>query len=252
MIKWLDIKETFRNRRFILFTLIFPLGWYIMIINISRAAKFFDVSNGALWFVVACVIGIAGNSIVTFSKKISETQQFYRLQSKTSHYAMKHWLLDQVVVQSVLNLSICAVNVLVGSLLKAITVNLSLLVLIILILGLGLYLSVIGFLIGILVDGDTISALSMPLSMGFGVLMIRWDTFMSGNGPLIESINFFQQFFPRYYLFDIVQKMMNHQRWEVSLAKYLLSLLLIIVVIALLFSWQQRKIKHLKTIHVDM
>ncbi|CCF24955.1 Protein of unknown function [Leuconostoc citreum LBAE C10] len=26
MIKWLDIKETFRNRRFILFTLIFPLG----------------------------------------------------------------------------------------------------------------------------------------------------------------------------------------------------------------------------------
>ena len=46
--------------------------------------------------------------------------------------------------------------------------------------------------------------------------------------------------------------MMNHQRWEVSLGKYLLSLLLIIVVIALLFSWQQRKIKHLKTIHVDM
>ena len=238
MIKRLDIKDTFRNKRFILFTLIFPLAWYIMIVNVSRSAGILNEQNAYLWVTIASIIGIAGNSIVTFSKKISDTHQFYRLQAQTSHYSMRRWLMDQVVVQMVLNLSICLVILLSGLVMHAITPAVNWLILVALLVVMGLYLSVIGFLIGIFVDGKTIAALSMPLSMGFGVLMIRWDSMTSSTSTIINMLSGVQKFFPGYYLFDIVQKMIQNKQLGLSLSKYLLSCLLIFLPLIGISGWQ--------------
>lgn len=238
MIKWIAIKETFRNKRFVFFTLIFPLGWYAMMINLAHSAGFFNNQLAYLWVTVACIIGIAGNSVVTFSKKVSDTQQFYRLQAQTSHYTLRRWLLDQSIVQTVLNLSICCVIVVAGLVMRSITLDVNLLVLVSLLLVMGSYLSVIGFLIGIVIDGKTISALSMPLSMGFGILMIRWDTYISGTGTLITVINTIQKGFPGYYLFEIVRKMMQHQHWQVAFFQYTSSVICVVVPLLIILGWQ--------------
>lgn len=68
MITWIEIKDTFRNKRFILFTVVFPLAWYLMMLSVFNGAAHHSV-NRYLWFTIAAIIGISGNSVVTFSKK---------------------------------------------------------------------------------------------------------------------------------------------------------------------------------------
>lgn len=104
----------------------------------------------------------------------------------------------------------------------------------------GLYLNAIGFLIGIYMDQKTIAALSMPLSMGFGVLMIRWDTVTAANGILIKIISVMQQFFPGYYIFDYIKKIEQSQSVNQSLFKFLLSVLLIAIPFIVIYLKKQQ------------
>lgn len=239
MIVWLDIKETSRNKRFLLFTLIFPLAWYVMMISMAKASGFFTMSNAYLWLSAVCAIGIAGNTVVTFSKKISHTRKFYQLQAHTSNYSMRCWLMDQMVVQLILNLAICVVIIAAGLLMQSLVFNLNIVIMLVLFSLMGIYLSAIGFLLGIFVDSRTLDALSMPLSMGFGMLMIRLDTWLSGT--VITVITMIQKFFPGYYLFDIVQKMILKQNFNDALLRFLLSCLLIVIPFMIIIIVQHQK-----------
>lgn len=69
MIKWLEIKNTFRNKRFILFTLLLPSFWYLFMLGFSDSFKLHGQSINYILYLTAALIGISGNSIVTFSKK---------------------------------------------------------------------------------------------------------------------------------------------------------------------------------------
>lgn len=240
MITWIEIKDTFRNKRFILFTVVFPLAWYLMILGILNGTTH-NPANDYLWFTIAAIIGISGNSVVTFSKKISDTYQFYKLQSQTSHYSIKRWITDQFIVQVILNSCILFVILVSGVLFESLPINLSLFMLIILLLIMGLYLNAIGFLIGVYVDQKTITALSMPLSTGFGVLMIRWDTVTSSKGVLIKIVSITQQFFPGYYIFDYIKKIEQNQSVNQSLLKFLLSILLITIPFIVIY-WKKKQI----------
>lgn len=248
MITWIEIKDTFRNKRFILFTVVFPLAWYLMMLSVFNGTAHHSV-NRYLWFTIAAIIGISGNSVVTFSKKICDTYQFYKLQSQTSHYSIKRWITDQFIVQVILNACIVFVILFAGVLFKSLSINLSLVMLVILLLIMGLYLNAIGFLIGIYMDQKTIAALSMPLSMGFGVLMIRWDTVTAANGILIKIISVMQQFFPGYYIFDYIKKIEQSQSVNQSLFKFLLSVLLIAIPFIVIYLKKQQLVarNHVKS-----
>ncbi|MBZ6003862.1 multidrug ABC transporter permease [Leuconostoc gelidum subsp. aenigmaticum] len=239
MIIWLDIKETSRNKRFLLFTLIFPLAWYSMMISMAKSSGFFTISNAYLWVSAACAIGIAGNAVVTFSKKISHTRKFYQLQAHTSNYSMRRWLMDQMAVQIILNFAICVVIIVAGLLMKSLAFNLNIATMLILFSLMGIYLSAIGFLLGIFVDSRTLDALSMPLSMVFGMLMVRLDTWLSGN--VIVAITTIQKFFPGYYLFGIVQKMILKQNFSNEFLKFLLSCSLMVIPFMVIVIVQHKK-----------
>nr|WP_294977227.1 multidrug ABC transporter permease [uncultured Leuconostoc sp.] len=236
---WLDIKETARNKRFLLFTLIFPLAWYVMMISMAKASGFFTTSNAYLWLSAACAIGIAGNAVVTFSKKISHTRKFYQLQAHTSNYSVRRWLMDQMAVQLILNLVICVVIIAAGLLMQSLVFNLNIGIMLVLFSLMGIYLSAIGFLLGMYIDSRTLDALSMPLSMVFGMLMIRLDTWLSGT--VIIVITMVQKFFPGYYLFDIVQKMILKQNFNDTLLRFLLSCLLIVIPFMIIMIVQHQK-----------
>ena len=70
MITYIQLKQVARNRRFVIFTILFPIVWYWMmveLINVSSNTKY-QLSI----LVLALLIGILGNSIVTFSKRIAK------------------------------------------------------------------------------------------------------------------------------------------------------------------------------------
>lgn len=54
-------------------------------------------------FGIAVFIGIIGNSLATFSKRISSNIDFYSFESRFTKYSVKKYLLDQTIVQIVLN-----------------------------------------------------------------------------------------------------------------------------------------------------
>lgn len=234
MIKWLDLKNTFRNRRFLFFTVVFPAAWYLFILTMGQDVAFAGKSTNYLLYLTAAIIGIGGNSVVTFSKKICETRGFFQLQSKTSHYGLRQWLADQLIVELLLNGTICFVLVMIGFCYQAIPFTMEFLLLIFLLLILGLYLSVIGFFVGLILDGQTISALAMPLSMGASLLMAPWASFVHGSSWFLTAFTAIQKIFPGYYVYQVIQNMLNRQDVFQSLSCFVLTTLLILIPVALL------------------
>lgn len=227
MLIWIQLKESFRNKRFIFFTLIVPLLWFFMMINISKSSGFYTKDLSYIWLYTSCTIGVIGNSIVTFSKTISNTNYFFQLQIKTTPYKMRNWLLDQIIIQSILNVAICLVVLISALLINATTFSLRNFFVLFLLILLGIYLCVFGFLIGVFIDGKTIAALSMPLVMLIGLLMVPINTWVSGK--FVDVLTAIQKFFPGYYLFEIIQKIDKSISFTSDFWKFMLSLVLLVV-----------------------
>ncbi len=97
MITLIQLKQVARNRRFLFFTILFPALWYLMmakLLNFPRASANYQL----VLLVLAILIGILGNSIVTFSKRISSNRRFYFLQARTSQYSIWNYMGAQLSV----------------------------------------------------------------------------------------------------------------------------------------------------------
>lgn len=230
---WIQLKETFRNKRFIFFTLILPLIWFFMLINILKGSGFYSEKLAYLLLYTSSIIGILGNSIITFSKTISDTNQFFQLQIKTTPYKTQNWLLDQIVIQTILNTAICLVVIATALLTNIIKFHLNNFFALPLLIFLGIYLCVFGFFLGMFFDSKTISALSMPLMMVIGLLIVPINTWFSGK--FVEIVTAIQKAFPGYYLFEIIQKSTQNSSFATDFWKFILTLLLLIVPITVIF-----------------
>ena len=73
MISLIQFKQVLRNKRFILFTLFIPVTWYMILNNLQG-----DMMPNIL-LSIAVFIGVIGNSLATFSKRISSEIEFYKL-----------------------------------------------------------------------------------------------------------------------------------------------------------------------------
>ena len=70
MISLIQFKQVLRNKRFILFTLFIPVTWYMILNNLQG-----DMMPNIL-LSIAVFIGVIGNSLATFSKRISSEIEF--------------------------------------------------------------------------------------------------------------------------------------------------------------------------------
>ncbi|MDN4461857.1 hypothetical protein [Fructilactobacillus sanfranciscensis] len=145
---YLMIKNTFRNKRFIFFTILTPVFWYIALVMMGKTSGFYKTKYAYIWFTVSCLIGIAGNSLVLFAKSINSMKNFYELQIATSKYTILKWLYDEIIVQLVLNTIICLVILIVTFLIGHVEFSLKFVLLIIILNILGCYLSLFGFTLG--------------------------------------------------------------------------------------------------------
>ena len=71
MTTMIQLKQVLRNKRFVLFTILIPLAWYLFIYNVQK-----DVVPNIL-LGIAVFIGIIGNIVATLSKRISSNIGFY-------------------------------------------------------------------------------------------------------------------------------------------------------------------------------
>ena len=79
--KKIQLKQVLRNKRFVLFTIILPIGWYIFFDQLQKGV------SPSILLGIAVFIGVIGNSLATFSKRIASDIGFYSFESHFTSYS---------------------------------------------------------------------------------------------------------------------------------------------------------------------
>ncbi|TPR26184.1 hypothetical protein DY120_00360 [Apilactobacillus micheneri] len=228
MILKIQLKKVFRNKRFLLFTIVFPVLWYLMLLYLSKSYEGVTKSlDQNTLFMIGCLIGIVGNSIVTFSKRVSNTKNFYTFQSKITNYSIWNFLLDYIITQVILNLIIVVFITFIGLVSNSLAMNYQLLMLILLTILIGIYLSVIGFLWGIMLDSKTVDASATPLMLVVGNLFVPYKQMLSGG--FVNIIDIIQRIFPLHYVMDISNEIINKQSICQSLSMFIITFIITLI-----------------------
>lgn len=195
--KMIQLKQVLRNKRFLLFTIFVPVIWYVFISNVQKGV----LPN--IVFGIAVFIGIIGNSLATFSKRIATNIEFYSFESRFTRYAVKDYLLDQMLVQLALNTLIFMAVLAFAVSFFNLHVTTSLVVQFLLLTVMGIYFSIIGFVLGVRVDAKTLDTISFPAIILAAMTIIPFAS-LGADGGFIGAVSKIQMIFPGYYYSDIV------------------------------------------------
>ncbi|WP_429970896.1 hypothetical protein ACQW5G_07800 [Fructilactobacillus sp. Tb1] len=203
---WLMIKNTFRNKRFVFFTLITPILYYAMLVMMAKSGGWYENKYSFIWLIVSIIIGVTGNSLVSFAKSVNVMLKFYELQIQTSNYTVLKWLRDELIVQLILNsiisiaVSICAI--IIGN----VPISTALFESLLLIIIFSIYLSIFGFAIALILDAKALDASSFMMMLGIMFLLIPFSLFAPDNSYL-KWITVVQKLFPGYYVNEISERL---------------------------------------------
>ncbi|MCF6514609.1 hypothetical protein GSH19_00210 [Lactobacillus sp. S2-2] len=218
MIKKIQLKQVIRNKRFIFFTLLIPAFWYILMFNLNSIWQ----KNDTLYLLtLSTCIGIIGNSLITFGKRVSNKKNYYEIHFKISNYSVFNYLKDSMTIQIILNTLIIVLLILLATIMQPLSINLKFFTIFILLEIIGLYLSLIGFTIGLLMKSSVLDALNFPMMIFAMFLVIPFHLFTK-NIIIFEIINKMQQIFPTYYLINLSA---NHNYLQ-NLSYFFISLIL--------------------------
>ena len=194
-----QIKNSLQNKRFVIFTILFPVVFYIFFIKQLNYANTEDSGMIALF---SAMFGIAGSGLNTFSQKVSKDKGYFRIMDRVSPYSYMRYMFDSVVAQTILNIMILFFITLAGVLLGNLKVTDSYLYIASLLLYFGFYYIVIGFLLGTIFNDETLASASMPIFFAFMMLNLTPNIINTMKIP--EIIVTIQKFFPGYYYNEVL------------------------------------------------
>lgn len=230
MINTINLKTVLRNKRFLIFTIVFPAIWFIfMDLGIGTFAKNLTMT----WFIISALMGIIGNSIVTFGKRIGNSKEYYLISIKTTPYNPFRWIMDSMIQQILLNLLILCILTLEARIFGAISFNLSTLLLIIILLSLGLYFSFVGFLIGVVSKTDLLDVAGFPFMCVVALLIMPFYTF--AQNKFFDVVTDIQKIFPGYYVIKLANVIQNGGSYEKLVWLFVLIFVIHVAIILFLF-----------------
>lgn len=216
MITLIQLKQVIRDKRFIFFALVIPVIWYILMVKLPLSGP--NVLGHFTLFLIASLIGILGNSIVTFSKRISAGRQYYLTQIRHSRYSIWRYMIDQLIIQSCLNLLIILLITVAGLLLRSLTLDTNFISALGLLLILSVYFSVIGFWFGLTFSSVTINNGSTPLMFGLALMIVPFSGFT--HGTFTDVITKVQSILPPYYFYQFFNQLFANQTTSIILLKF--------------------------------
>lgn len=175
-----------------------------MIVKLSHGSSL----NGYFALGIASMIGIIGNSLTTFSKRINSNRGYYVYQSKITNYTYIRYLIDQTLLQFVLNGLIFAVMVCIGLIMGVISLNSKTFIIGGLALLLGLYFSTIGFSLGFNFKPLTLENIGFPTIILGALTIVPFYLYRNGNS-FINLILKVQKLFPGYYFTRLINNLLS-------------------------------------------
>ena len=194
-----QIKNSLQNKRFIIFTILFTVVFYVFFI---KQLKFVNTDDSGMIALFSAMFGIAGSGLNTFSQKVSKDKDYFRIMDKISPYSYAHYMFDSVLAQTILNILILFSVTLAGVLIGKLNVTGSYLSISSLLLYFGFYYIVIGFLLGTVFNDETLASASMPIFFLFMMLNITPNIMTTLKMP--DIIVTIQKFFPGYYYNEVL------------------------------------------------
>lgn len=194
-----QIKNSLQNKRFVIFTILFPVVFYIFFI---KQLNYVNTEDSGMIALFSAMFGIAGSGLNTFSQKVSKDKGYFRIMDRVSPYSYMRYMFDSVLSQTILNIMILFFITLVGVLLGNLKVTVSYLYIASLLLYFGFYYIVIGFLLGTIFNDETLASASMPIFFAFMMLNLTPNIISTMKIP--EIIVTIQKFFPGYYYNEVL------------------------------------------------
>lgn len=194
-----QIKNSLQNKRFVIFTILFPVAFYVFFI---KQLNYVNTENSGMIALFSAMFGIAGSGLNTFSQKVSKEKGYFRIMDKISPYSYAHYMFDSVLAQTILNILILLFITLAGVLVGNLKVTDSYLSISSLLLYFGFYYIVIGFLLGTIFNDETLASASMPIFFAFMMLNITPNIMSTMKMP--DIIVTIQKFFPGYYYNEVL------------------------------------------------
>ncbi|MCK8606852.1 hypothetical protein [Apilactobacillus ozensis] len=224
MIKLIQLKQVMRNKRFLMFTIFVPCCWFLFMIALSKNDNFGHTFLYYVWYVTSALMGIIGNSIVTFGMRITTSKRYYLLQFKISNYSILKYLLDSLFSQLILNLLIVCMISILGIILGVINISYNFLIIFLALNFFGIYVSLIGFTIGMLMKKTVFEAGGFPIMMVVAIMITPFKTFMVNN--FVDYLTYFQKIFPGYYLINLSSNIIQNNNIGLSLLNFTVSIFL--------------------------
>lgn len=194
-----QIKSSLQNKRFVIFTIFFPVAFYLFFIKQLSSNATQDTGMIALF---AAMFGIAGSGLNTFSQKVAKQKDYFRIMDKISPYSYAHYMCDSILAQTLLNILILFFVTLAGILFGNLTLTSAYLEIASLLIYFGLYYIIIGFFLGTILNDETLAAASMPIFFIFMMLNITPN--IIPNMKIPEFVVTLQKLFPGYYYNEIL------------------------------------------------
>ena len=232
----IQLRSVLRNTRFVIFTLLLPGVWYVLFLNVWRDTPLPSISL----LTIAALMGIIGNSVVTFSKRVNMNRGFFQLLDATSSYSSRRFCKHKLI-QITLNFVIYSWLVLIGIVLNKLTLSIDLIFVGGLVSILGLYFSAIGFVVAMKFSGKTLDTLSFPMTVVAGLMIVPFQNLPQQG--VIKQLTLVEKFLPGYWFNEVSQKIGLSQHFEMPLLLMMTSVLVTLLMVVSLLKGKRSKIK---------
>ncbi|AIU76243.1 MULTISPECIES: ABC transporter permease [Bacillus] len=223
-----ELIRTVRNKRFVIFTIVFPILFYFILINQVNGDVMIDGVPWKLKLMISCAaIGVMGSGLNTLSNRLSmDFSQGWIKLIKVSPLSPTIYMISNVVSQLFLNFLIVFIVFGVACVYQGMGISFVQLI----IVGLWIWITSIvsilaGIVIGSLVPSDSAQVVGTGIFM---VLLFLGGLFQPPNLS-IEFIKIISKALPMYYIVDIPGDILFHHKPEVY------GFLIIIVYTVVLF-----------------
>lgn len=184
----LELLKSFRNRRFLIFTVLMPAFFIIVLSKIDN--NFSKGLSSVNLFYICSMYGMFGNNIVTFSTKVSKEKNFYLGIFKTTKLNIVQYTFAQFIAQSILNGIIMLILLFVGYFILNLRLSSSLCFGILLVYIFSSIFAFLGAFLGYLFDPVSLQVISNPLYMGLTILSMP-ASYISFFPDFIKSIYYY-------------------------------------------------------------
>ncbi|MBY9077971.1 ABC transporter permease [Paenibacillus sp. HN-1] len=232
-----EILKVLRNRRFVFFTLVMPLVFFLVLNAFVKPDK--GQGEFITYLAVFCTLfGTAGSGLNTLSTRVAKEKSYIGSIYTVTPYSPGKFIFVTALVQLLLNVVIAAVIITFGAAVFQLKMDGMLLKMELLALYSSLYYIFLGLILGFLLDIVSLQSISFPLYLGFMSMNITKDLGFSVPGFMTHI----QRFFPGYYLNQAVKTLYTGGDALQSILMMTLNIGLLLIVTLVVYRYKKNAI----------